>query len=474
MPNQGIRIVDERAHKESPVKVSIMITAYNHEKFIAQALDSVLMQKTDFDYEIIIGEDCSTDKTRDILIDYQIRYPEKVVLVLPEKNLGRGGIELYRRMIPIPIGEYVAFLDGDDYWTSPHKLQKQVNFLEKNPGCAMCIHNVLCLYDEGEREIHELTPPDHKEILTLEDVLRGDFGATCSHMYRKSVQDEIPDFLWSVQFLDWGLAVFAALNSTIGYIADTMGVYRRHSGGVWTSLGRINQLKGSITFYLQIEPHLEDRWRSLVQDQVANRYYELMIEYEQKGDLNNALDSLEKCLRTQASWLQEVDPAVGDSGDKNIKYLEKKRRLYNHPSIYRLYAMISESENRLHLEILLTIVRAQRAMSLLLGRSTGRLYVQPNPVNALEGQVAAVNISWNSRKTKELQIRVGSPTGPLFCSGGPSGSAFTGVWVRDRMKFYLQDISKEKPLSFANTLDIICVQVLPAGMPIKKQDVILW
>jgi len=77
MPNQGIRIVDERAHKESPVKVSIMITAYNHEKFIAQALDSVLMQKTDFDYEIIIGEDCSTDKTRDILIDYQIKDTQK-------------------------------------------------------------------------------------------------------------------------------------------------------------------------------------------------------------------------------------------------------------------------------------------------------------------------------------------------------------------------------------------------------------
>jgi glycosyltransferase involved in cell wall biosynthesis len=467
MPNHEIRIVCGKSYPERPVKVSVLITSYNHERFIAQALDSAIMQETNFDYEIIVGEDCSNDRTRDVLVDYQRRYPEKMVLVLPERNLGRGGIELFRRIVPMSRGQFIAFLDGDDYWISPHKLQKQVDFMEQNPGIAMSIHNALCLYEDGSRETHELMPPGHKQILELEDVLKGDFGATNSHMYRRNVIMEMPDWIWAVQYTDWGIAVWAALNSTIGYIAEIMGVYRRHSGGVWTALGRIGQLKGSIAFYLQIEPHLGDRLRSLRRDEVARRYYELAIEYEVQDDLNNALDSLEKCLKTQAVWLQEVDPAVGDSGDKNREYLEKKLWFYKHPLIYRLHTLIREFENRLDLKIRLTFVLAWHVMSLLLGRSTGRLDAQPNPVKACEGQVGAVNISWNSRNTKELQIRVGGPTGPIFCSGGPSGSAFTGAWVRDRMRFYLQDVSKGKSINFVNTLDIVCVRVQPTGVPIK-------
>ena len=467
-PNHDIRIVDGRSHPEHPVKLSVMITSYNHESYIAQALDSVLMQVTNFDYEIIVGEDCSTDRTRDILVDYQQRHPEKMVLVLPDQNLGRGGIELFRNMVPIARGQYAAFMDGDDYWISSQKLEKQVDFLERNPEYGMCCHNVLCIEEDGYQKTYEKDPPNHKEILTLGDVLRGDFGAASSHMYRRSIITHLPDWVWE-PYGDFLFAILAAHRSKIGYIREVMGVYRLHSRGIWTQLGRIGQLKGTIAHYQQIEQHVGDQWRSLVHDEVARRYYELAVEYENQGDLNAAKDSIEQCLKTNAGWLQEVDPSVGHSGLIVIEQLRKKHWLYEHPIIYRIDVLTEPIFNRLEFETHRTIVRTRGVVRFCMGESAGILCARPNPVIASEGQVAMVCLLWNSANAEELQIRLGSPNGPMFSCGGPSGSAYTGVWVRDGMKFYLQDVSNGKLLSFAYTLDIVCVRVLPARVPIKDR-----
>src|SRR5438046_9270455 len=112
------------------MKISVIVLTYNHEKHIAQALDSVLMQETNFDYEIIIAEDCSIDRTRSIVLDFQRRNPEKVRLLLPLRNLGSAGNQIFTQAFDLAQGGYVALLDGDDYWTSPKKLQKQVDSLE--------------------------------------------------------------------------------------------------------------------------------------------------------------------------------------------------------------------------------------------------------------------------------------------------------------------------------------------------------
>lgn len=116
------------------MKVSVLMITYNHEKFIAQAIDSILMQQVNFDYEIVIGEDCSTDGTRAIVIQYQKEYPDKIRLLLPEENLGmhKNFVQTFRACQ----GEYIALLEGDDYWTSPRKLQKQVDFFRLSSG--MC------------------------------------------------------------------------------------------------------------------------------------------------------------------------------------------------------------------------------------------------------------------------------------------------------------------------------------------------
>ena len=109
-------------------KVSVFMITYNHEKYIAEALDSILMQKTDFDFDIVIGEDCSTDATRRIVLEYSRKYPDKIKLLLHNVNVGFISNMMY--VLEACTGKYVAMCEGDDYWTDPFKLQKQVDFLE--------------------------------------------------------------------------------------------------------------------------------------------------------------------------------------------------------------------------------------------------------------------------------------------------------------------------------------------------------
>lgn len=139
---------DHPVTETNELTLSIGVLAYNHEKYIASALDSILMQQVSFNYEIVVGEDCSNDKTREILIDYKARYPEKIKLILHEHNLGINGNANAVRFACK--GKYMAFLDGDNYWTDPLKLQKQVDFLEKHPEFIGHAHKVEVVNAEGK------------------------------------------------------------------------------------------------------------------------------------------------------------------------------------------------------------------------------------------------------------------------------------------------------------------------------------
>ncbi len=121
---------------KSKIDVCIAMLAYNHEKYIAYAIESVLMQKTSYAYKIIIAEDHSTDSTKKIILEYQKKYPDKIKLLLQEENVGaqQNNIDLLSNLE----GKYVAALEGDDYWTDPLKLQKQVDFLEANNEYSVC------------------------------------------------------------------------------------------------------------------------------------------------------------------------------------------------------------------------------------------------------------------------------------------------------------------------------------------------
>ena len=116
-----------------------MVITYNQEKYIAKALESILMQETSFEYEVIIGEDCSTDRTKEIILGYQQQFGSKLHLLQREKNIGmlRNVLECLKYCN----GEYIAFLEGDDYWLSPHKLQRQVDYMEQHTTCILTSHS---------------------------------------------------------------------------------------------------------------------------------------------------------------------------------------------------------------------------------------------------------------------------------------------------------------------------------------------
>src|SRR5947207_637489 len=175
------------------MKISVIVLTYNHEKHIAQALDSVLVQETNFDYEIIIAEDCSTDRTRSIVLDFQRRNPDKIRLVLPAKNLGCHGNRVFAQAFELAQGQYVALLDGDDYWTSPTKLQKQADFLDAHPEYALCSHNALRIYEDENRAPFPQNFAGQKRISALEDIWEQNFVAYCTPMFRTDVLETIPE-----------------------------------------------------------------------------------------------------------------------------------------------------------------------------------------------------------------------------------------------------------------------------------------
>ena len=139
-------------------KVSVFMITYNHEKYIAEALDSILMQKTDFDFDIVIGEDCSTDATRRIVLEYSRKYPDKIKLLLHNVNVGFISNLMY--VLEACTGKYVAMCEGDDYWTDPFKLQKQVDFLEANKEYILATHGYRIVKDGNV-----IRTVDHNEFI---------------------------------------------------------------------------------------------------------------------------------------------------------------------------------------------------------------------------------------------------------------------------------------------------------------------
>lgn len=219
------------------MKLSVSITTFDHAPFIAQALDGVLMQEVDFDYEIIVGEDCSTDGTREIVLDYAARYPERIRTVLPEQNLGGGGKHLFAETLALCRGQYIAFMDGDDYWTSPNKLAAQVRLLDERPDATMCYHNVLKVSTPAGQLMGPYNVWESDRETTLCDLLSGCVVASCSPVFRREVLVPLPHWYFSLHYGDWPLYLVAAQRGRIVYMAPTMGVYRIHGDGMWSGQG---------------------------------------------------------------------------------------------------------------------------------------------------------------------------------------------------------------------------------------------
>lgn len=229
------------------IKASACIIVYNHEKYLKDCLDGALAQKVDFAYEIIISEDCSTDKSREICLEYQKKYPDKIKLFLNEKNLGLIGN--WMKALSRCHGEYIAICEGDDCWTDPDKLQKQVDFLDNHKDFALSSHNAKII--KNNIVIREYCEPGHPEIIDLKYLLAyGSGGPTCSLVIRNQAIKNLPVWFSKMKACDWTIQVMAARNGKMKYFKDLMGIYRKHDKGAGFSAKINAQKSGSSNFAL--------------------------------------------------------------------------------------------------------------------------------------------------------------------------------------------------------------------------------
>lgn len=222
--------------KMKKIKVSILCLAYNHAKFIRDCLDGFVMQKTNFPFEVIIHDDASTDETTKIISEYAEKYPDIIKPILQKENQWSRGINIWKNhMWPRINGEYVAMCEGDDYWTDPNKLQKQVDFLDAHPDYSICFHPVRITWDDKHIP-DRVRYHSGKKTSELSDLLKGNFISTCSVMYRwrPECAKLFPDRILPG---DWYLHLLHAQVGKIGYLPNVMSVYRRNAGGVWTGAG---------------------------------------------------------------------------------------------------------------------------------------------------------------------------------------------------------------------------------------------
>ncbi|GHT33458.1 hypothetical protein AGMMS49574_19170 [Bacteroidia bacterium] len=209
------------------IMVSICMITYNHEKYIIQAIEGVLMQKTNFPIELIIGEDYSTDNTRKICLEYKEKYPNIIKLLLPDKNLGAN--QNSRNTLEACRGKYIAMCEGDDYWTDSHKLQKQVDFLEMYDDFSMCFHNAIRnnLYD-GTRQ--NFNNPLNKNIFNIKDViLKPWFTPTASIVYRND--KDFVDIEWYGINGDMKILFLNSLKGKLYYFDEIMSMYNYGTPG---------------------------------------------------------------------------------------------------------------------------------------------------------------------------------------------------------------------------------------------------
>lgn len=272
------------------------MTTYNHEKYIAQSVESALNQRVNFNYEIVVGEDCSTDHTREIVVGLRDDHPEKIRLLLHDKNLGRWGKFNFVETLRSCQGKYIALLDGDDYWTDPNKLQKQVDFLESHPECAICFHDVTLLYEDGTPAGRSRNT-SKKDIFTIEDLLYGNLMFACSVMFRRGLFGDFPEWFYSCKMGDWALHLINAQYGKIGYLKEVMAVYRVHQGGFWTSQNELIQAKDCTQILDHLVNHLDDKYKRKTTAARAYSYQYLSEVYYQQGDIANARSSLLKSLR---------------------------------------------------------------------------------------------------------------------------------------------------------------------------------
>ena len=267
-------------------KVSVVIAAYNQENLIRQAVQSALDQETDFDFEILVGDDCSTDSTRAVVEELMEERPGIIRLFTASSNMGAQ--RNFMRLIDECKGEYIAHLDGDDYWTSPRKLAKQVAYMDAEPGCAICYHNVFVIYVDrpGAQPVPSQTP--FRGVSTIDDLLQRNYIYSCSMMFRRSAFPGFPDWYAEESIGDYPLLILVAKNGWIGHIDEVLAAYRVHAVSTWALRSHAEQIRITVDVLQAVGAELSHLQRQMLAASCAAMLRNAAGQLESQGDSDTA------------------------------------------------------------------------------------------------------------------------------------------------------------------------------------------
>ena len=257
--------------KKKDICVSISCITYNHAPYIRQCLDSFIMQKTDFTFEVLIHDDCSTDGTTEVIKEYEAKYPEIIKPIYEEENQYQQGKSAGSAVwnYPRAKGKYIALCEGDDYWIDPLKLQKQVDFMESHPDYSLCFHDYEQLWPDGNRILIS-KKVSHPLNCSIRDAILsgGGYMATNSMLFRTQHIENYP--LWAtIGAGDFPLMLILFHLGKVAHLNIVGSVYRVNSIGSWSE--KMNK----ITFLLQHSKKSDRMLRNF--DKWSNKKYHNVI-----------------------------------------------------------------------------------------------------------------------------------------------------------------------------------------------------
>ena len=245
--------------KNKPIMVSVCVVTYNHGRYIGECLDHILGQKRDFEIEVLIHDDASTDNAQEVIRGYQERYPDIIKSILRAENQYSKGITNISGAFNFPraVGKYVALTDGDDYWCDPEKLKKQVSYMEAHPECVFTFHSAKVISEDGALVNGELMRPYKQScVVKPEELVDKAVGSPfASFLLRREIVEKLPDYYVDCPVGDRPLELMAAAAGDSYYFDEPMSVYRFAIGGSWTE----SQMTGD--YIRKQEKFAEDFWK---------------------------------------------------------------------------------------------------------------------------------------------------------------------------------------------------------------------
>jgi glycosyltransferase involved in cell wall biosynthesis len=260
--------------------VSVLILSFNQESYILQALRGLSRQRVDFTMEVVVADDCSHDRTAQIIGKWAKGSGLPTRFLPRPKNLGVAAN--FVDAVAQCRGRYVAILEGDDYWTDRRKLSKQYRYLQAHSGCTSCFHPVRLLFDDGRYE--NWTPlPGTKPELQFLDVLQQNYVPNCSTlMFRNDPADRLPEWLGELRYYDWVLHVCNAHRGNLAFLAEVMSVYRVRARGAWHGASKAHQAREVIRILDHLNEYYGGKYHALLAERKS--VWQAQLSREPQGE----------------------------------------------------------------------------------------------------------------------------------------------------------------------------------------------